>query len=747
MSNTAISEATMRGVLEQLPLMSGKIVDGTRHEKVLSYMRLYLSSDSAVEQLMSWNVLDTLVLCLQPQSDMRVTATAVRFLGDALRAHNGEVLWTAVHATQIVEWIVDNTDSPHALVRVAWLHFMRQASYINDSAFTMLLDRVDYPRLLLRRLLDSSYFVVAEACALLGRLFYANNSIDPKLSALVEQLVARPFHMQTSARKAAVLAAVETLLLLKNSEVQQFVHRVFAQPMEPYLYDNDRLVRDRALDVLELMVLDVDAQGVCELVAVLARRVDMNANVVLRCLAAVVKQLPNNKRVDEGEAQRLGQMIATMGVELLLRIHPAVDGSDVDQIETQITSSDVDIAETQDVESTLITSSDVDRIQSQVAKAAQQSPSAASTIACEAARIVREHSQTSFSAHTASSMCLLLSNPRVQQHTQLVQLVLSTLLQTLRLAHSRTHVQMVPQLISTFAIRAPGLRGVFDLAHELLGSCTTEFVRSLEHAVRTRIVDVEWEARDTVLEFVTRAVREHAWPSVEQLATRQVVDDAVRALTDAEEYVRASAAHLLAAVVERGDEERAWYVSEHSHLTGSDLARLVADSEAFVKRAALDLVHALGTRGTGMWVECLSYRTLYDLADDPDFEVRVRCARVLALLTQNSAADAELQSTSLLLEMCRDSSRYVRAECLRSLRELKQNTQDVDMTNEPEPKRVDVGEQSSLYEKLKKVDLAQLEASLSAEHLYQEALDTQVARELMREQSDANAGNNILDCY
>ncbi|KAJ2136370.1 hypothetical protein IW136_003932, partial [Coemansia sp. RSA 678] len=425
----------MRGVLEQLPHMSGQIVDGTRHEKVLSYMRLFLASEAAVEQLMSWNALHTLTECLQPQSDMRVTATAVRFLGDAFRAHNGNVLWTAVHATQIVEWVVDNADSPHALVRVAWLHFMHQASYINDRAYAELLDRIDYPRLLLRRLLDSSYFVVASACALLGRLFFVK-TIDPKLSALVEQLVARPFALQTSARKAAVLATAETLLLLTNRDVREFVHRVFAQcVLEPYLFDADRLVRDRALDVLELVVLDVDAVGVRELVAALARRVDGGC-VVLRCLAAVVKQLPRNRCIGGEEARRLGLMIANMGVSLLLSIHPAVDGSDVDAIEAPINSSDVDSIQT------LINSSDVDSIQTQVAKAAQQNSSASSMIACEAARIVREHSQTTFSAHTTSSMWLLLSNPRVQQHTQLVQLVLSTLLQTLRLAHSRTHVQM-----------------------------------------------------------------------------------------------------------------------------------------------------------------------------------------------------------------------------------------------------------------------------------------------------------------
>ncbi|KAJ2350697.1 hypothetical protein GGF43_004244, partial [Coemansia sp. RSA 2618] len=91
MSNTAISASVMRGVLEQLPQMSGKIVDDTRHEKVLSYMRLFLASDAAVEQLLSWDVLGVLNRCLQPQSDFRVSAAAVRFLGDALNAPNGRL--------------------------------------------------------------------------------------------------------------------------------------------------------------------------------------------------------------------------------------------------------------------------------------------------------------------------------------------------------------------------------------------------------------------------------------------------------------------------------------------------------------------------------------------------------------------------------------------------------------------------------------------------------------------------------
>ncbi|KAJ2570643.1 hypothetical protein GGH95_004211, partial [Coemansia sp. RSA 1836] len=53
----------------------------------------------------------------------------------------------------------------------------------------------------------------------------------------------------------------------------------------------------------------------------------------------------------------------------------------------------------------------------------------------------------------------------------------------------------------------------------------------------------------------------------------------------------------------------------------------------------------------------------------------------------------------------------------------------------------------SFYCKLCGIDFARLESTLTAEHLYQEALDTQVEKEMMTETQDPNIGNNILDCY
>ncbi|KAJ2332205.1 hypothetical protein GGH92_008997, partial [Coemansia sp. RSA 2673] len=52
----------------------------------------------------------------------------------------------------------------------------------------------------------------------------------------------------------------------------------------------------------------------------------------------------------------------------------------------------------------------------------------------------------------------------------------------------------------------------------------------------------------------------------------------------------------------------------------------------------------------------------------------------------------------------------------------------------------------SFYRKLGSIDFQRLESTLTAEHLYQEALDTQVEKEMMTEKQDVNSGNNILDC-
>ncbi|KAJ2909683.1 hypothetical protein GGI21_001636 [Coemansia aciculifera] len=305
--------------------------------------------------------------------------------------------------------------------------------------------------------------------------------------------------------------------------------------------------------------------------------------------------------------------------------------------------------------------------------------------------------------------------------------------------------------------------------------CHTAFSQQV-----ARLADVEWEVRDTALEFISSAVNSLEWAKVHGLVVDGcLLQDIVSALSDTKEYVRASAAQVLVALLGSSDVDFVQQIADYEGLGRQQLKRLLDDSEAFVKRAALDLVRALGSLVIGdivesrEWLHCLSYSRLYQMSDAPDFEICVCCAKVLVLLVgwmqyldipvDGRAFITELQAEAPVLDMCADSSRYVRRVCLDSLRKLKDNIECgtgwsesdllAETDDEPEGKRQtteqDYGEKYryAFYRKLCGVDFARLESTLTAEHLYQEALDTQVEREMMTETQDQNVGNNILDCY
>ncbi|KAJ1665399.1 hypothetical protein EV178_003186 [Coemansia sp. RSA 1646] len=794
MSNTAISPAAMHAVLQQLPLMSGKIVDDTRHEKVLSYMRLFLASPDAIPKLVEWNVFQLLGDCLQQPNDYRVSAVAIRFLGDCISVReSGLAVWRSLAAKpnkQILQWVVENVDSQHALLRFSCLYFVRMVvtSVQDDQQVSVFIEqKLDYQRYIMRRLLDtSSYFVVTEACKLLGTLVYRHGRLDPALCELVRMLINRPFASQSSARKLAVLSAVSTLYGTAADEVHRMGLQVLTlHRLAPYLFDVDRLVRDRALDVLEnTLRLTEDPLFQTNVLRILTTLIDdgdgasigskVRAVTMLRILAAVVKETPVNKHMAGVEAMAAGcKDIVNMAISLLC------------------TANDIEV-ETADEHAGLV---DIYQFLSTFIDTPTHSgdsgtQGARSSVLYEAVRIVREYCHTTFDRHTVAILFQLLEHKTVQANVQLLQLVLDSIVKSLRRAkHSAFgHLLALPGIISNFAIRAPGLKVLFDLAREVIADQDDydaglfgKFCGSLVRSIRERMVDVEWEARDTALEFVSSVVRELGWPKARCLVSLDsvqpsLIDDAALALDDPEEYVRASGAQLLAIIIDstQQDAEVIRAIAGHTRLGRGGLATLLSDSEAFVKRAAFDLVYSLASAamarktGTREWLHCLSYSKLYQTADDPDFEVRVRCAKLLALLSRCWLQDREdltdadsrvlegLQPGTLLIDMCRDASRYVRRVCLDELLSIKRDldqrftgilTKDAN-DGQVAKRQAMVREHAELfYQKLCAIDFARLEGSLTAEHLYQEALDTQVERELMAESKAPNEGNNILDCY
>ncbi|KAJ2068557.1 hypothetical protein GGI08_000812 [Coemansia sp. S2] len=770
MANTAISPAVMRGVLEQLPAMSGKIVDDTRHEKVLSYMRLFLESPTCIEQLLEWKLLDMVESCLQLNSDYRVSSVAIRFLGDCLAVpQQGRDAWLAInHRDQcILRWVIENVDSQHALVRFACLYFIRQAAVMADERFDGLVMAVDYQRFILRRLLDSSYFVVTEACALLGSMFYRSGSMDSVLCGLVERLVGRRFDAQSTPHKMAVLATAVVLFAIREEPVRTYALEQFSQTrLQMYLFDDDRLIRDKALDILELTLrLSSDSACLARVVESLGSRLSQRtakrkvyALVALRGLAAIVKEVPANSALCSPEA--LSQCLGIVHSALAILLH-------VYGIQHQVPESAGTSEALAAIEMEVLDLMDGPQ---------PGSSAIANSVACEAARVVREYCRTTFDQRVFAVLEQLLENKAVQRNAQQLQLVLDAIIHSLRLAKqaSFSHLLVLPSIVANFAIQAPGLKLLFDLVLESISdqddADSAQFVQLLAQSVKARLADVEWEVRDTALEFISASAGTLEWTRARGLiADGDLLDDVVSALSDTEEYVRASGAQALVAILGSADAEFRQLVADHSSLGCRQLEQLVNDSEAFVKRAALDLVYALGDHAVNgrlegrEWMQCLTYSKLYQMGDDPDFEVRVRCAKILALLARwmhfagiaagDRAFVVELQADALLLDMCRDSSRYVRRVCLDGLLEMKRSYEigggsevaEADEERSGKRQTVERGEES-FYRKLCDIDFARLESTLTAEHLYQEALDTQVEK-MMTETQDPNIGNNILDCY
>ncbi|KAJ1899115.1 hypothetical protein LPJ66_002316 [Kickxella alabastrina] len=819
MSNTSISPTVMLGVLRQLPHMSGKIVDDTRHEKVLSYMQLFLStSPNAPAHLLGWDFLTTLSQCLHSASDPRISSVSIRFLADAL-ALCPQDLWASVQGHPVVvPWVVDNLDSQHALVRLSCLYFMRKTvpalwrmrGQQERECAQKLMESVDLGRLLVRRLLDTSFFVVAEACQLLCAVSWRDpgeqgtGGVQGEWVAVVERMLRKQYALQRTAHKTAVLSALTALYAHKRPEVRLRALEVAGLvALRPYLFDPDRLVRDRALDVFEAAVRELPRDGgssveqsmrVLEEGALAEGGGGVALVVRLRALAALVRAVPLNPQLRERESEACLH-VSQWALSLLCQLH--------------VPASSLPACGSSSSSSKILDDAATGYLQALGAEALRKG---SRSVSCDLARIVREHSRYSADTAILAQLESLLSLPTVNKWPQLLHLTLECLVCSLRHAATQEsihwadarHLDTLPRLISTFAIRAPGLQMLLALATQvlLLGEPSVDFSRLLVRALGARMADVEWEPRDTVLEFLAGITRQMQWSRCAPVWAA-LLEDVVGAMGDAEEYVRAAAAHALVAALEHADQKTRRMLVRHPGMAAEALASLLDDSEAFVKRAGLDLVTALGktaaaaavdsdsdsdsdrdeVEGSAPWLRCLTYRKLYLLSDHPDFEVRLRCASLLALLLLivpqygcNMAAvvDDELQCGSLLLDLCRDPSRYVRRVCLDSLKEMLQQQKNADISGgvpyrgkDDKKENGDAGgggerkrragggetkedgrsEKSGFWKKLADIDFARLEEGLSAEHLYQEALDTQVEKELMREEGDVNHGNNILDCY
>ncbi|KAJ1939333.1 hypothetical protein EC988_007340, partial [Linderina pennispora] len=144
-------------------------------------------------------------------------------------------------------------------------------------------------------------------------------------------------------------------------------------------------------------------------------------------------------------------------------------------------------------------------------------------VSTELARIVRDYSQVFFDQPIFEVLERLVEVERVQKSQQLLSTVLDAAVKSLKLAKhvGFVHLMRLPELVANFSIGSSGVKALLMVALEVIGEQAEfeavlfgRFARALVSAMRTRLADVEWEVRDTVLEIVHAAVETIEWGKV-----------------------------------------------------------------------------------------------------------------------------------------------------------------------------------------------------------------------------------------
>ncbi|KAG0329114.1 hypothetical protein BG004_002398, partial [Podila humilis] len=269
------SEGTLeelKRVVEALPRMPHNIVDDTRHEKVLSYVSAFIAQEDPA-------LIHTMVACLAPGQDYRVSCVALRLLGfllkhdtvtDATLYKEGEpnTVWQCLeqqYQSTVLDFMIKNTTGEEALTRYScWFALEKAVGY--DAGAQWLMTTGMVANSVNTALKDTSSYVLEAACRFLvaiieNRGIEKTTAHDALMDTLLESislyhLIQSMLADQTSEKNR--LAGLEFLWIVTNKRserCQAFLKQsqLFCTYMS-LLADDSRLVRSRSLDIMSILL-------------------------------------------------------------------------------------------------------------------------------------------------------------------------------------------------------------------------------------------------------------------------------------------------------------------------------------------------------------------------------------------------------------------------------------------------------------------------------------------------------------
>ncbi|CAG8736265.1 17543_t:CDS:2, partial [Funneliformis caledonium] len=297
-----------------------------------------------------------------------------------------------------------------------------------------------------------------------------------------------------------------------------------------------------------------------------------------------------------------------------------------------------------------------------------------------------------------------------------------------------------------------------------------------------RACDPRWDIRDSILEFISLLFNDspNFGRGVDFALNYHLPKVVLAKIDDDQPYVRASCLRAIKAIV-RYPKGWLYIVAEEMQRDiALKLPSMVKDSEAFVRRAVMELMTCLiDERECGAILlndrnaDIMSPEVMDKIMDDPDFYVRINGCKFLIsvwdhceqdrlsygqkrtkhniylsggslLIGKNSSWFYWLDGDKLLVKAAEDPSRLVRGEVLVILKRLKLYLEEIVATQELNssfslPNSIDDSQLShkrlfdqpsslmqkhfNFYQNICLIDYERLEATINVEHLYEEALD------------------------
>ncbi|KAJ8658480.1 hypothetical protein O0I10_005833 [Lichtheimia ornata] len=781
-------------LFEAIPHISRE-VDDTLYEKVFSFLNGVISK-STLQQLESLNALDVLnQTCEQPEQDYRVRALCFRLLGSIV-SHN-PIVFQALQTTysRTLDLIMEGLHAEEPAMRCASLEICR--SFLScEPALEWIINHKAVTDGIQQGFTDTSLYVVAESCRTF-RLVIEKHGSSRLYQTLNPTSQIKNIIRQRDKNVRLLLSALEFCWVMVDSKskaaLDYMLHERLLSDLLPLIHVTNRIALLKTLEILTVIF-----EWVPSPLSLLLEDepVDLEGDSDIK--KAYEYMVGESARMTEGPA-KLTNVLTSVSLKeatlpLLTRFasagSPQVNTLHQEMLDLLNACTSPSLSSSANNQTTLLLNnvrtlhsrkSIIQVILRILNTLVSKFPGISMSTTLDAVEGVLEKSELSSDQRVLKlALKLILTLFHNFANADSVDIVSKTMRKLLWLLNEKIMGGRSAALVlETFQEL---------MAHDKLGTLMMDkaVAGSFIMALELMLVNQEWDVRDSAIEFIGNLFKPPRSEFKMAFALEHKLPFMVlRCINDKEPYVRATALDVLQNFMRSKD---GWYfIQQHQRIreVASQLPRFLYDTEAFVRRAALDAICCLVSNRSceGMTIESTSSTEqtslnpiiVSKLMDDPDSDVIMRMLQVLyafwklhlhenaqqkrtrteddddaAMATEPESVFFMIKGDHWIIEATKDTQRRVRAQAYDVIQHILRDYPHVSMQKGEHKRAFDEtpSKEQEFINALGLLDMEKLQGALDPEHIFQEALDINAAMMTMSlDPKNPDDDRNILDCY